>query len=154
MRIPGSNYIPYFSKQESLPNCASQWQRDTCQRSERKLRYKACVSRHIILQLARLLKERAESLIKYISSMRDFIKNQVRHLKKRVPSHGGKNIAQRREISFGGKKAGNKKWLDKRREDRRKIVIRLDDQQRILKERYIVKGSTTRIVTLSVDLWY
>ena len=36
----------------------------------------------IILQLARLLKERAESFIKYIFSMRDFIKNQVRHHKK------------------------------------------------------------------------
>lgn len=35
----------------------------------------------------------AESLIKYISSVCDFIKNQVRHHKKRVPSHGGKTIA-------------------------------------------------------------
>ena len=64
------------------------------------------MSRQIILQLARLLKERAESLIKYIFSKRDFIKNQVRHHKKRVPSCGG---TQWRGISRGGKNAGNKR---------------------------------------------
>ena len=67
------------------------------------------MSRQIILQLARLLRERAESLIKYISTLRDFIKNQVRHHKKSVPSRGGKNIAQWREISRGGEKCGKNK---------------------------------------------
>lgn len=47
-----------------------------------------CVGTNI-LQLARLLKERADSLIKYIFAMRNFIKNQVRHDKRRVTSRGG-----------------------------------------------------------------
>lgn len=40
-------------------------------------------------RFSRLPKERAESLIKYISSTRDFIRNQVRHRKRRVTSRGG-----------------------------------------------------------------
>ena len=91
------------------------------------------MSRQIIFQLARLLKERAESLIKYISSMPDFIKNQLRHGKKGITSRSGE------KYGVGAKLREIRNDSTKGEQIAENIVIWSDDQQRIPNKRYIVK---------------
>ena len=54
-------------------------------------------------RFARLPKERAESLMKYISSTRDIIDSQVRHRKRRVTSRGGQ-LCEEKVDSMKGEK--------------------------------------------------